>query len=226
MRIGIKGLLGAGLLCCLAWNAGAQEKTGEGVPADVYFLMPEFGQGMVWFTNQGPAQGKLNICAEDNSLRFLDNNGQEVVASSIDNVVKVQIDTAVFVREGDAFYRLYPLSDELAVAVRRDLDIQRDAKQGAYGGYSRTSSIQQYSTVYSDGVSYKLEQSTSYPYTVSETCFLYRGGEVVSFNKRNLRKQFPQRKEEIDAYLKGHSLPDALPDIQAFLSRLASGEPL
>ena len=171
MRMRFHILFFAVLLGLLSTVAAAQEE-GEGVTAEIYYLMPEFGQGMIWFSNQGPAEGKLNICAEDNTLRYLDKNGQEVVAASIDNVVKVQIDTAVFIRTDGVFYRIYPVSDEMAVAVRRDLDIQRDAQRGAYGSYSRTSSIREYSTLYADGVAYQLEKSKKYPYTMSETCFM------------------------------------------------------
>ena len=207
MRIKFDILLIAVLLGCIPTVAAAQEET-QGVTAEIYYLMPDFGQGMIWFSNQGPAEGKLNICAEDNSLRYLDKNGQEVVAASIDNVVKVQIDTVVFI-------------------VRRDLDIQRDAQRSAYGGYSRTSSIREYSTLYADGVTYQLDKSKKYPFTVSETCFLYTGGKIVSFSKRTLRKLFPQRKDDIDAYLKsGKSLPEDLSEAQAFLRRLSSGESL
>ncbi len=226
MRIKFDILLIAVLLGCIPTVAAAQEET-QGITAEIYYLMPDFGQGMIWFSNQGPAEGKLNICAEDNSLRYLDKNGQEVVAASIDNVVKVQIDTAVFIRNEGVFYRIYPVSNEMAVAVRRDLDIQRDAQRSAYGGYSRTSSIREYSTLYADGVTYQLEKSKKYPFTVSETCFLYTGGKIVSFSKRTLRKYFPQRKDDIDVYLKlGKSLPEDLSDIQAFLTRLSSGESL
>jgi hypothetical protein len=226
MRIRIHSLLTALLAGLLPAVTSAQEVS-QGVTPEIYYLMPDFGQGMIWFSNQGPAEGKLNICAEDNTLRYLDKDGKEVVAASIDNVVKVQIDTAVFIRSEDVFYRIYPVSDGLAVAVRRDLDIQRDAQRGAYGSYSRTSSIREYSTLYADGVAYQLEKSKNYPFTVSETCFLYTDGKVASFSKRTLRKLFPQRKDDIDIYLKSEkSLPEDLSEVQAFLSRLASGEPL
>ena len=227
MRIRIHILLAAVLAGILPASAAAQDESQGDLTPEIYYLMPEFGQGMIWFSNQGPAEGKLNICAEDNTLRYLDKDGKEVVAASIDNVVKVQIDKAVFIRSEGAFYRIYPVSDEMAVAVRRDLDIQRDAQRGAYGSYSRTSSIREYSTLYADGVTYQLEKSKKYPFTVSETCFLYTGGKIVSFSKRTLRKYFPQRKDDIDVYLKsGKSLPEDLSDIQAFLTRLSSGESL
>ena len=226
MRMRFHILFFAVLLGFLPTVAAAQEE-GEGVTAEIYYLMPEFGQGMIWFSNQGPAEGKLNICAEDNTLRYLDKNGQEIVAASIDNVVKVQIDTVVFIRNEGVFYRLYPVSSELGLLVRRDLDIQRDAQRGAYGSYSRTSSIREYGTLYADGVTYKLEKSKKYPFTVSETCFLYTGDKVVPFTKRTLRRYFPQRKDDIDIYLKsGKSLPEDPSDAQAFLARLTSGESL
>lgn len=226
MRMRFHILFFAVLLGLLPTVTAAQEE-GEGVTAEIYYLMPEFGQGMIWFSNQGPAEGKLNICAEDNTLRYLDKNGQEIVAASIDNVVKVQIDTVVFIRNEGVFYRLYPVSSELGLLVRRDLDIQRDAQRGAYGSYSRTSSIREYGTLYADGVTYKLEKSKKYPFTVSETCFLYTGDKVVPFTKRTLRRYFPQRKDDIDIYLKsGKSLPEDPSDAQAFLARLTSGESL
>ena len=226
MRMRFHILVFAVLLGLFPTVAAAQEES-EGVTAEIYYLMPEFGQGMIWFSNQGPAEGKLNICAEDNTLRYLDKNGQEIVAASIDNVVKVQIDTVVFIRNEGVFYRLYPVSSELGLLVRRDLDIQRDAQRGAYGSYSRTSSIREYGTLYADGVTYKLEKSKKYPFTVSETCFLYTGDKVVPFTKRTLRRYFPQRKDDIDIYLKsGKSLPEDPSDAQAFLARLTSGESL
>lgn len=227
MCIRFYSLFTAILLGAFPAVAVAQDESQGDLTPEIYYLMPEFGQGMIWFSNQGPAEGKLNICAEDNTLRYLDNNGQEVVAASIDNVLKVQIDTAVFIRNEGVFYRIYPASDEVAVAVRRDLDIQRDAQRGAYGSYSRTSSIREYSTLYADGVVYQLDKSKRYPFTVSETCYLYTGGKIVSYSKRTLRKAFPQRKDDIDNYLKsGKSLPEELSDVQAFLVRLASGESL
>ena len=93
-------------------SAFAQEGSGD-IPADVFYLMPEFGQGMVYFTGQAPAQGKLNICAEDHSLRFLDDKGEEM-SSKADNIVRVVIDNVVFVRDDDAFYKIVPVTEGLS----------------------------------------------------------------------------------------------------------------
>jgi len=199
----------------------------RGIPDDVYFLMPAYGQGTVWFSDRAPAEGKMNICAEDDKLWFLDQDGQELVASDIGTVTRVQIDSALFIRNGGLFYRVYQETGNIGIAVRRNLRILRDAKRAAYGGYSQTSSVREYTTLHTDGGSYRLDQTTDHPFEVSENYYIYKEGTLHPFKKRNLRKEFPDRREDIDAYLKaGNPLPEALPDIKAFVSRLATGETL
>ena len=216
------------ILTLLALFAGllafGQEAQGN-IPAEVFYMLPEFGQGMVCFSDQGPAQGEMNICAVDQTLRFKDKNGQEL-ASGADNITKVVIDTAVFVRIDGAFYRLYPVSDDLSLAFRRDVEILRDVRKGAYGGESRTSAIREVGSLQADGLMYTLQRAANYPYNVAESCFLFHAGAVTPVNKRSLRKAFPDRKDDLDAWLKSNSVPKKLDETRSFLTRLTSGEEL
>lgn len=211
------------LLLFAGLSAFGQEAQGD-IPADIFYLLPEFRQGMVYFSNQGPAQGELNICAVDQTLRFMD-NGQEL-SSGAETINRVIIDDIIFVRIDGAFYRLYPITDELTLALRRNVEILRDVKTGAYGTQSRTSSIREVGSLQADGMMYTLQSSKSYPYNMTETCFLYQADGVSPINRRNLRKRFPDRKDDIDAWLKSHSLPKTLDDTRAFLARLIAGEEL
>ena len=215
------------LLLALLLTGGAafgQEAQGN-IPADVFYLLPEFRQGMVYFSDQGPAQGDLNICAVDQTLRFMD-KGQEL-ASGADNIYRVIVDDIVFVRVDGAFYRLYPITDDLTLAFRRDVEILRDVKTGAYGTTSRTSSIREVGMLQSDGMMYTLQSSKNYPYNVSESCFLFQAGDVTPITKRTLRKRFPDRKNDLDAWFKaGHAVPQTLDDTRALLSLLNAGEEL
>ena len=204
-------------------SAFGQEARGD-MPADVFYLLPEFRHGMVYFSGQGPGQGELNICAVDQTLRFMD-KGEEL-SSSADNILRVVIDTVVFVHVDGAFYRLYPVSDEVTLAYRRDVEILRDVKTGAYGIQSRTSPIREVGSLQSDGMMYTLQSSKSYPYNVKESCYLYVAGNVTPVNKRTIRKLFPARKDDLDAWLKNHALPKTLDDTRAFLARLSAGEAL
>lgn len=195
------------LLMALSF-ACAQEPASHGIPNDVYYLMPSFAHGVIYFRGQSPAQGDLNICAVDNSLRFKDKDGKELVAGDADNIVMVQIDTVSFIRHEGVFYRMYSVSSDLGVALRRRVRIITDAKPGAYGTTSQTSSAKEYSSLYADGAMYNLNSDKTYPYEVEESVYLYKGNAVFPLSKKNLKKLFPDKKEMIDAYFKaGHALP-------------------
>ena len=205
------------LILSLPLMAVAQGADTQGIPAEDYYLMPAFGQGLVFFDGQAPARGMLNICALDNTVRFLDKEGKELAATGDEHIIQVQIDTVSFVRDGGVFYRLHPVSPGLQIAVRREVKLLQDTKKGAYGGDSRTSSIKEYTSIYADGVTVSLTGDRTYPYSVSESLYLFSGGRIYPLTKRGLRRCFPDRKADIDAWLMSHVLPETLPDARAML---------
>ena len=214
------------LLALFAGLSAFGQEAETGVPADVYYLLPEFRPGMVYFFDRSPAQGKLNICAEDQTLRFIDEKGVELTLDS-DDVTRVVIDNnIIFVRIDDAYYRLYPITDGLTLALRRKVVILRDARKGAYGIESRIAAIREVGMIQSDGTMHTLETTVRYPYDVTETCFLYEAGGVTLITKRSLRKRFPNRKEDLDAWFKSHSVPKDHDGLRSLLHRLALGENL
>ena len=209
------------LLLSLAFPTAlrGQETAASRIPDEDFYLMPAFGEGTVYLRGQSPAQGKINICSADQTLRFIDDDGTELSAADQDAIIRVQIDTVWFLRNGGAFYRMYPVSNEIGVALKRETKIARDVKQGAYGMSDQTSSIRQYSTLYTDGPAQQLKSSQAASYSVSETLCLYCRDAVVKFSKANLKKLFPDRKDDIDAYFKsGKQTPVTVDDACALIS--------
>lgn len=183
------------------------------------YLMPSFAEGTVYFRGQVPAKGILNISAVDHSLRFLAKDGTELVAVNPENIVKVMIDTVMFMRYQDMFYRMFPLKDDVGIAVLKTASVQRDAKQGAYGTTSQTSAVKEFGTIYSDGIQYNLGGDKNKPYTVSETIFIYRGDQIYTLGKRGLKKLFPESKDRIDAYFKdGGTVPETVEEALQLLA--------
>lgn len=220
----IKTLL-ISVFAAIAIPAVAQQSNPGGLPDDVFYLMPSFSDGVVFFNGMAPARGLLNICALDNSLRFKDDKGLELEASNIDNVIRVRIDTVAFIRYGGVFYRTFPITADIGIALKRDVVVLRDVKQGAYGTTSQTSSIREYSTFYADGVAYNIGNEKELPYRMTETLFLYKGGLVIALKKKNLRKVFPAHKVDIDTFFKeGGKLPDNVDELMPILSKWADAE--
>lgn len=215
----MRKLLIACLLLCLSLAAMGQDDASRSASADVRYLMPDFTDGMIFFHSGAPAQGKLNICAEDNTLRFIDKSGVEMAAANEDNIYKVRIDTVLFLRSGGLYYRLYKVTSDCGIALKRDVRLARTGKQGAFGTTSQTSSIRESGNIYADGVSYDIEKNKDAAYEAVETLYLYKGDEVLVFNKRNLRRAFPESKDAIDAYFKGGgAVPATVPEALALMN--------
>lgn len=215
--------LTAFLTLCLSLSLQAQQRGTGRIPDDVFYLMPEFADGVVYFRGQNPAQGKLNICAADNTLRFINDNGEELAADaeSSENIIMVMIDTVKFMKDQNGFYRMYPVTSNMGVALQRKVHILKGAKKGAYGAVDQTSSIRQYSTLYSEGMAYNLD--TGDPYEVTEEINLYMNHAVIPLTKKNIKKLFPARKDQVDAYFKsGHPLPKTVEDTLTLLRQFAN----
>ena len=207
------------LLALAPYALHGQGTDASRIPDEDFYLMPAFGEGTVYLRGQAPAQGRINICAVDQTLRFIDDDGTELSAADQDAITRVQIDTVWFLRNGGAFYRMYPVSNEIGIALRRDTKVLRDVKRGAYGMSDQTSSIRQYSTLYTDGAAQQLNRNQPASYAVSETICLYCRDAVVKLNKANLKKIFPDRKDDIDAYFKsGKQLPATVDAACALIS--------
>lgn len=184
------------------------------------YLMPEFAEGTVFFRGMPPAKGTLNISAVDHSLRFIDKDGTELEAVNPENIVKVKIDTVMFIRYQDMFYRMYPLDANSGIAVLRTASVQRDLKPGAFGTSTQTSAVKESGTIYSDGIQYNLGGDKNKPLTISETIFIYRGDQIYPLGKRSLKKLFPESRDRIDAYFKdGGAVPET---VEGALRLLAS----
>lgn len=198
----------------------AQTSAGTGIPYDVYYLMPQFADGYVFIRGQAPAKGKLNICAVNNSLRFINNDGTELEASDPESILKVVIDTVSFIRDNSVFYRMYPVSADMGVALERRVRIVRDQKATGYGGSSQTAAVKEYGAIITDSAIFQFDKDKTYPYEVFEEVCVYKGNIVVPLNKKTLRKLFPAKKAEIDAWFKaGNALPKDVPGAKALLAQ-------
>ena len=172
---------------------------------NIFYLMPSFGQGLVFFKGQSsPVPGQLNICAVDNTLRFLGDEGEEMTSDDNASVARVVIDGVGFLHYKDAYYRLYPVTMDSGYAVLRKVTLKRENMQDSYGSMSKTTSSKQYRKMVADGISYDLSEA----YDMSEKLFLFKGKNILPFNKKSLLGCFPASKAAIEGYLSaGHPIP-------------------
>ena len=177
----------------------AQDGNG-GVPKDVFYLMPDMASGSVQFRGQPPATGKFNICAVDNTIRYIDQEGTELAVEIEDDMTRVVIGGVTFVPYDGAFLRLYPLTGDVSAAIRRNVLLLTDSKTSGYGMESQTTAVTNLMGLQGDTKYYQFEDSKDIPYRLSETIFLYKGDSVLTLTKKNFQKCFPESKDAIDAW--------------------------
>ena len=204
------------LLAALPLSIGllsAQDSVG--IPNDVFYLMPKMTQGTLLFRDKSPVNGQFNICAVDNTVRFMD-KGKELAMENDESMLEVVFHDVAFLHRDGTFYRLYPVSDEAFVAVKRDVLIMNDIKMASYGMESNTTAVDNIETFNMPGRTLDLSAMKDIPYRMTETAALYRKGSIISLNKRNLTKCFPDQKADIEAWFAANKKLDPT-DIPAVL---------
>ena len=204
------------LFCGAAFILPAQEGNG-GVPKDVFYLMPDMANGSVQFRGQPPATGKFNICAVDNTIRYIDQEGTELAVEIEDDMTRVVIGGVTFVPYDGAFLRLYPLTGDVSAAIRRNVLLHTDSKTSGYGMESQTTAVTSLMGLQGDTKYYQFEDSKDIPYRLSETIFLYKGDSVLTLTKKNFQKCFPNAKEAIDAWFAEHKKMDPA-DVESIMA--------
>ena len=187
-----------------------------GIPADVFYLMPKMAQGTLLFRDKSPISGQFNICAVDNTVRFKD-KGTELAMEEDDSMLEVVIDGIPFLHRDGTFYRLYPVSDDVFLGVKREVLILNDTKMASYGMESNTTAVQTIETVSIPGRLLDISQMQDVPYRMTETAALYRKGTLLTLSKRNFTKCFPDKKDEIDAWFSSNKKVNPQ-DIETVLS--------
>lgn len=194
----------------------ARAQTNAGIPADVFYLMPDMTRGTLLFKDRN-VNGKFNICAVDQTLRFLNEKGVELALDNDGDLQQVNFPDATFLHAEGAFYRLYPVSDAAYVAVKRDVTVMTDTKSSSYGMASSTTAVEEVGLVQGDGHLVSFNDARQYPYKMTETAYLYRNGYLVRWNKKNCVKCFPFKKAEIEAWFSANKKADAT-DIDTVLA--------
>ena len=185
----------------------ARAQVNAGVPADVFYLMPEMTQGTLLFKDRS-VNGKFNICAVDQTLRFLNEKGVELALDNDADLRQVNFPDATFLHAEGAYYRLYPVSDAAYVAVKRDVTVMTDTKNSSYGMASSTTAVEEVGMVQSGTHLVSFNDARQYPYKMTETAYLYGNGRLVRWNKKNCIKCFPLKKAEIEAWFAANKKAD------------------
>ena len=75
------------------------------LPHNVVYLLPEFQEGTVDFTDGTSSSGRINICNIDNSIRFINSTGDTLLLANPDRVARAIVDGKVLMKLDNSFLR-------------------------------------------------------------------------------------------------------------------------
>lgn len=141
-------------------------------------------------------------------MQFIDFKGDTLKITNGAMIKFVSINKDVFYfKEGDAFVNLIKDTNEIKLAAKQTLTLQRRDKIGAYGVASPTSSITNYSSLISQTNVYNLVPREDL--TFNRTTEYYVGDKYNRFvlaNKKNLLQQFPKQNKALNTFLKDNNI--------------------
>lgn len=162
------------------------------------YILPEFKQGTVIFTDNSMRGGLLNISPIDQCVYCIDGGDTLYVATNPD-IISVSVDRRSFFKWKESFVELVISEGGVGVGIVRTTSRVSNVKVGAYGMSSSTSSIQSYSVDASTGTLRNLIIDDPRNYSYKVTPILFKAGKFFPVTKKSFEKLFPDKKEFIES---------------------------
>ena len=188
-------------------QVSAKVTTGEdlnAVFAQSRYLFQEFQDARVILSN-GAYQAKMNYNALSGEMEFISDNGETLTLGNIRDVRAIIFGNRTFVYAPKGYMEVLSggLSNCELLAQRRFQIIDRK-KEGAYGTYSGTTSIDSYSSVGTDSGYMNLASTQEVTYKRTNDFYLEYSGKYLIANKSGFKKVFRKYKPDLENYLTNH----------------------
>ena len=170
-----------------------------------HYLFPEFTQGVI-LMKAGEKNGTLLNYNSLTEEMIFENNGKKLAIAQRElvRIDTVYIKDRKFIVLNENFVEfLYHSKWDLY--IEHKCDVKEPGKPTGYGGTSKTTAVNSYSSFYSEGTVYDLKLPDGYetrPYTYY---WLKKNGELNKFrNMRELKKLYKEKEDIFKAYVKKH----------------------
>lgn len=172
----------------------------------IKFVIPEFQSGIITFRDGSYSRGPVNISTIEQRVYFVAPDGNYQVLTNEDQVTRVSVKGRTFIKSQYGYVELLDTAGDVALGAVRRTSFFETEKKGAYGMASQTTSVTTIGTMQSHGVTYTLGADQTTPFKYKVIPYLYRNNKVYMSTRKNFQKCFPDKKSEIESYLKEHSV--------------------
>lgn len=173
------------------------------------YLFETFRKGIVYLRTGGRAESLLNYSFFHGEIQFIDAKKDTLLLADGQLVSRIVIDDRIFFAVPEhGHIQQMAVYDKIRLGRKQKLFIADTQHQGAFGGYSSTSSISTYST-YTDarGHMQRLNPGSNVIMRKGITYFwIDQNQRFYPANKANLLKILPKKRREINDYFNANKV--------------------
>ena len=182
----------------------ARQDLVRALPKDIAYLLPEFSDGVVDFTDGTSSPGRINICNLDNSVRFINTAGDTLLLSGADRVSRVIVNGTVYAKVADqGFLRQKAVYGSKSLCERKKLAIDETKSDAGYSGLPPTSMAKSAKMAEVDYDRMDTGER-ELKYRLKTDVVLTDGENVYTSKLSSFNKLFPASKKAAKAFMKSN----------------------
>ena len=173
----------------------------------VKYVMPEFVTGTIFFDNGTQYIGAINIFTLNQKVHFKNEDGDIMVLDNNSDVSSVFIKGRTFLNSRYGYVEVYESYGDMFMGEIRILSVFSEAKEGAFGTKSQTTSIQKVDLMeMSHSTMLDLTENKRTPYSYKKIPYVYKKGNFQKASKKFFVKNFSDKKGFIEDYLQNNNV--------------------
>ncbi len=179
-------------------------KVEDCIPFQERYRYPVFTSGKVYFQSTAYSASTLNLNFLSREIEFL-HSGDTLSIANPEDIKLITIGTDTFYYDNG--YMELLSGNQLKVAVKQYFKINEIQKKDSYGNSGSLGATDAYSTYQSGGLTYKLVLNRDMVFEkISEYYLAVSKERFVPFNKKQILKLFPLKKDAIQDFLKSNKV--------------------
>ncbi len=197
------------------------------------YLLDAFSEGIIYFTEKEPAEGKLNYNILLNAIQYYDQKGKVLTMSADEVIDSVELGDHVLVPFGDGLAEIYHTENGPLVLHRSISYRLEKLVKGAYGSVLRSSYVQRVTspsgeTTLRDAFRFMNPSKEEMELTLNYQQKFYfpqpQGQHIELSSRRSVSRAFPEHRSQVNSFIKENKIDfdsvKSLKQLASYLHRL------
>ncbi|MGM9776294.1 MAG: hypothetical protein ACI3ZG_05955 [Candidatus Coprenecus sp.] len=177
------------------------------LPDSICYMMPQFTKADIVYTSGKQFSAVVNICNVDNSVRFINRDGDTLLMANANSVQYITTPEALYTRINDYFIRNIAMSGKISLGIRNlfRIDVEQTELSGGGIGLPKTSTARTASNLETD---YNVDKDVAreVEWEIKSEFILSDSQKRYPCKRSSFEKLFPSKKKEIKEYVKQNKI--------------------